>query len=152
MKDSVKWGSETDLLDRTPMAYKNNTATQVHRAGFPEIMIGISTQIRSCVARKACLRSPHVCHVSLETVLRCMLTNALRTAVSMTDSSTTIFESICPLSMSTMPASNSVHLRIIASIHSSTPADFEAKWIDMHMRHKERHNHVQTDNYFMILN
>ena len=62
--DAVRWDSETDLGDKTPLAYKNNQSTQIHRAGFPETF---SMPMRNCVARKACLRSLCVCPDSLGT-------------------------------------------------------------------------------------
>ena len=40
------------------------------------------------------------------------------------------------------------HLRNNASMHSSTPAIFKAKWIDLHLQHKERNRTVVTNTYF----
>ena len=40
------------------------------------------------------------------------------------------------------------HLRVNASIHSSTPAEFEAKRMYEHMKHRERSNSVETAKFF----
>ena len=42
------------------------------------------------------------------------------------------------------------HLRTNASMRSSTPAIFEAKWIDLHLRYKEKHDRgtIMTNTYF----
>ena len=40
------------------------------------------------------------------------------------------------------------HLRVNASIHSSTPAEFEVKWINEHLRHRDRANNVEISKYF----
>ena len=40
MKSTLKWDSETELRDKTPMAYKN-TSTQVQKTEFSELMISI---------------------------------------------------------------------------------------------------------------
>lgn len=138
------------------MAYKNKQSTQVHRAGFPELMVGILHANAQLCRKKgmpkvaACLprfiRNSTTMHVDYLTgdgnlaVNRCIGVRCGLIHHYLREYMTTVNEHYTSRELK--------RLRINASVHSSTPADFEARWISKHLRHKKRTNNVEMHKYF----